>query len=310
MPLTALPLSIILNVTSGHHDAREVEGTIRAALDAAGRSYQIVVTSGADEVERAAREAVERSREHPQVIVAAGGDGTINLVAGIVLGSGAVFGVIPLGTFNYFARDLGIPLEPAAAAAALARGRLMPVHVARVNGHLFLNNASFGLYRRLLEEREGFKQRLGRYRIVAAAAGLATLWRFRDVYTVRMRLDGEAVTLRTPMLFFGLNSLQLENLDLEVAPCAQAGLLAVIALQPSSRWHLIGLALGGMLHGLRGSPDLRCYCASEVEVSVPGRRLTRVAVDGESVECELPLRFEVLRDALPVVVPREPEERR
>lgn len=305
-----LPFTVILNVGSGHHDAAEVEGSIRAALEQAGRAHRIVVTQGAQEVEREARRAVEHCHEHPQVIVAAGGDGTINLVAGIVLGTGAPFGVIPLGTFNYFARDLGISQDPGEAAAALATGRVRPVHVARVNGHLFLNNASFGLYRQLLEEREGFKQKLGRYRMVAAIAALFTVWRFRRVYFLRMQLDGREVTLRTPMLFFGLNSLQLENLDLEVAPCAQSGMLAVIALQPTSPWHMIGLALRGALQGLRGSPDLRCHCASEVEVSLPGQRRTRVAVDGESVECELPLRFEVLRDALPVVVPREPEERK
>ena len=220
------------------------------------------------------------------------------------------FGVIPLGTFNYFARDLGIPLEPRAAAAALATGRIRRVHTARVNGHLFLNNASFGLYRQLLEERERMKQRFGRYKAVAAFSALVTLCRFRQVYTLNLELDGKPTVLRTPLLFFGLNSLQLENLDLDIARCTEAGLVAVIALAPTSRWRLLGLALRGALHGLHDSPELRCHGASRVEVSLPGRRRTRVAVDGESIECSLPLQIEVQREALPVLVPRAPEERR
>jgi diacylglycerol kinase family enzyme len=220
------------------------------------------------------------------------------------------FGVIPLGTFNYFARDLGIPLDPRAAAAAIATGHIRRVHVARVNGHLFLNNASFGLYRKLLEDRERVKQRFGRYKIVAVLSALATLWRFRQVYTLHIVLDGRHATLRTPMLFFGLNSLQLEKLDLDVASCTHAGQMAVIALQPTSRWQLLGLALRGALHGLHDSPELRCHGASQVLVEQPGRSTTRVAVDGETVDCSLPLRFEVQRDALRVVVPRMPEIRK
>jgi diacylglycerol kinase family enzyme len=306
----ALPVTIILNVGSGHGDLTKVESEIHAGFEAAGRAHRIVVAHSATEVEQQAKLAVYAGRTKPQVVVAAGGDGTINLVAGVVLESGLPFGVIPLGTFNYFARDLGIPLDPRDAAFALATGRIRRVHVARVNDHLFLNNASFGLYRHLLEERERYKQRFGRYKAVAVVAALAALWRFRQVYTLRMELDGKPITIRTPMLFIGINSLQLEKLDLAIARSTEDGLLAVIALQPTSRWHMLGLALRGALRGLHDSPDLRCHGASRLEVTQDGRRRTRVAVDGESIDCELPLRFEMQLNALQVVVPRHPEERK
>lgn len=306
----SLPITVILNVGSGHGDATTCESEIRAGFEAAGRAHRILMAQSAQQVERQTRLAMVVARTQPQIIVAAGGDGTINLMAGLVLERDLPFGVIPLGTFNYFARDLGIPLDPRAAATAIATGHIRRVHVARVNGHLFLNNASFGLYRKLLEERERDKQRFGRYKIVAVMSALATVWRFRQVYTLRMQLDGRTTTLRTPMLFFGLNSLQLEKLDLDVASCTDAGQMAVIALQPTSRWHLLGLALKGALQGLHDSPELRCHGASEVVVEQPGRRTSRVAVDGESFDCSLPLRFEVQRDALQVVVPRLPEVRK
>ncbi|MEO6369165.1 MAG: diacylglycerol kinase family protein [Steroidobacteraceae bacterium] len=306
----ALPVTIILNVGSGHGDPSKVESEIHEGFAEAGRPHRIVIAESPAHVEREAKLAVESGREHPHVVVAAGGDGTLNLVASVLLDSGLPFGVIPLGTFNYFARDLGIPLDPRAAALALAQGQIRRVHVARVNGHLFLNNASFGLYRHLLEERERYKQRFGRYKLVAVIAALAALWRYRQIYTLRMELDGKPVTIRTPLLFLGLNALQLENLDLEIARCTDAGLMAVIALQPTSRWHILGLALRGALGGLHNSPDLRCFGASRVEVSQVGRRRTRVAVDGESIECDMPLHFEVQRDALQVLVPRHPEERK
>jgi diacylglycerol kinase family enzyme len=303
-------ITVILNVGSGHGDSATCEREIRAAFEAAGRAHRIVVADSAAEVERQTRLAMVAARRQPQVIVAAGGDGTINLVAGLLVERDLPFGVIPLGTFNYFARDLGIPLSPGPAAMAIATGHTRRVHVARVNGHLFLNNASFGLYRKLLEDRERDKQRFGRYKIIAVISALTTLWRFRQVYTLRMQMDGRVTTLRTPMLFFGLNSLQLEKLDLDVARCTDAGQMAVIALEPSSRWHLLGLALKGALRGLHADPGLRCHGASHVVVEQPGRRQTRVAVDGEVIDCAMPLRFEIMRDALQVVVPRDPEVRR
>ena len=304
------PVFVILNVGSGHGDAAACEQEIRAGFEAMGHEHQVVVAGSAAQVREQARRAMEQARTHPQVIVAAGGDGTVNLIAGLVVEQDLPFAVIPLGTFNYFARDLGIPLDPRAAAEAIATGHIRRVHVARVNGHLFLNNASFGLYRQLLEQREHDKRRFGRYKLVAVLSALATVWRFRQVYTLRIELDGKSVTLRTPMLFFGLNSLQLEKLDLDVASCTNAGQMAVIALQPSGPWHLLGLALRGALHGLHDSPELRCHGASQVLVEQPGRRTTRVAVDGETFECTMPLHFAVMRGALQVVVPRTPEVRK
>jgi diacylglycerol kinase family enzyme len=305
----ALPITVVLNVGSGHADAATCERQIREGLAAGEREYRIVVAESAAQVERQTRLAIAAARGKEQILVAAGGDGTINLIAGLALERNLPLGIIPLGTFNYFARDLGIPLEPRGAAMAIATGRVRRVHVAHVNGHLFLNNASFGLYRKLLEERERNKQRFGRYKIVAVVSALATVWRFRQVYTLRMQLDGQPATMRTPMLFFGLNSLQLENLDLDVAGCTDAGQMAVIALQPSGRRHLLKLALKGALQGLQGSPELRIHGASQVIVEQPGRRNTRVAVDGESVDCSLPLHFEVQRDALQVIVPQHPVAR-
>jgi diacylglycerol kinase family enzyme len=309
--MSAVPsISVIFHAGSGHGDAAVCEREIRAGFEAQGVAPRILLAESAEQVEHQTRLAMEAPPKQPRVIVAAGGDGTINLVASVLLNRDVQFGVIPLGTFNYFARDLGIPLDPRAAATAIATGHIRRVHAARVNGHLFLNNASFGLYRKLLEDRERDTRRFGRYKLVAVLSALATLWRFRQVYTLRILLDGKPAILRTPMLFFGLNSLQLEKLDLDVASCTHAGLMAVIALRPTSRWQLLGLALRGALQGLHESPELRCHGAAQVLVEQPGCSTTRVAVDGESIVCTLPLRFEVQREALQVVVPRVPEMRK
>lgn len=320
--MTEVPrVTVILNAASGHHDVQHAASEIQAGFAECGCACQLIVARGAGEVRQAAHKAVAEVRaraagashlpdsERP-VVAVAGGDGTINLVAGLVLQADVVFGLIPLGTFNFLARHLGIPLEPRAAAIALATGIIRRIPVGRVNGHLFLNNASLGLYRQLLEEREGYKRRFGRYQVVAIFAAVATLLRFSRRYSLRLDLDGRPVAIHTPMLFFGLNSLQFEKLGMEAARCTQAGMMAVIALQPAGFWKLLSLIMRGVLHRLHDSTDLRTHCASQAQVLLPGRRRMRVAVDGESLECTLPLRFEVMADALQILVPREPVERR
>ncbi len=235
------PLIVVLNAGSGHDDKHQAETAIRAALDAAGRRYE-VVTPEPGAIGATVAAATARAGR-PGVLVAAGGDGTLNAVAAAALECGWMLGIVPLGTFNFYARDLGIPLDAGAAARVLIDGITRPVAVGRVNGHLFLNNASFGLYRQLLEDREEIKQKLGRYRLIAAFAALWTLWRHRRNYRLRVAIDGREEHWRTPMLFFGLNALQLEKLALQISTCAADDRLAVLAPPPLPRWRLLWLAL-------------------------------------------------------------------
>ena len=301
------PLIIVLNAGSGHDDKDQSESAIRAVLDAAGRTYEIVspepgaiATTLAERVARTGRTGV---------LVAAGGDGTLNAVAGAALDAGWALGIVPLGTFNFYARDLGIPLEAGAATQVLVDGTTRAVAVGRINGHLFLNNASFGLYRQLLEDREEVKHRFGRYRLIAGIAALWTLWRHRRNYRLRLDIDGRVEKWRTPMVFFGLNALQLEKLALQIATCAAEDRLAILAPPPLPRWRLLWLALKGAAHQLEEGRDIVCRCATRVTMDWPGHHRARVAVDGESVECRLPLSVEVKPRALRVLVPRQPEVR-
>ncbi|RZJ07373.1 MAG: diacylglycerol kinase, partial [Rubrivivax sp.] len=176
MPIAA-PLFVVFNRASGHGDRDEVGPAVEAACAAAGRRCELLPVEQPGQLAATAREAVRQAREAGGIVVAAGGDGTINAVAQAVLGSGCRFGVLPRGTFNYFARTHGIPSELDGALRVLLNDSAVPVQVGQLNGHLFLVNASLGLYPQLLEDREAWKQQFGRSRWVALAAGIATLLR-------------------------------------------------------------------------------------------------------------------------------------
>lgn len=155
--------------------------------------------------------------------MAAGGNGTLNAVARAVLGSGVPFGILPQGTFNFFGRAHGIPQDAHAATRCLFDARIEPVQVGLLNDRLFLVNASLGLYPQLLEDREAYKQRYGRSRMVALWSGLVTLLRAPPQLTLQLEHGGQARTLRTPTLVVGNNALQLERLGIAEAAALQQG---------------------------------------------------------------------------------------
>ena len=147
------------------------------------------------------------------VIVAAGGDGTVSSVAEAVLTEGKVFGVIPTGTMNHFARDLQIPLEVDAAIAVVAAGHVRALDVGSVNGQVFLNNASIGAYPRLVWARDRARLR-GVPRSFAHPLAVVRTWLKLRTLAVRLCLDGQELIRRTPFVFVGNSEYEVEGTQL------------------------------------------------------------------------------------------------
>jgi diacylglycerol kinase family enzyme len=306
--IETLPVTVLMNANSGSEDKSAARNAIDTVLRAKGRDVELLLARHPRDLPMLAQKAADT---RPGILVAAGGDGTLNAVASVAYARGLPFAVIPLGTFNYFARDLGIPVDTVSAAHVIAEGYVRWMPVGQVNGKLFLINASIGLYRRLIEHRELHKKRFGRHRLVAMLSGLVTMLREHKPYRLRLEIDGQPIALSTLTVFFGRNALQLEQLGLDEALCVARGEMALLALREVDRIELLGLALRGALARLETADNLRQYCALHVHVERLDGRFRRigVALDGELVECTLPLVIEVVPDALQVIVPRQPEAR-
>lgn len=297
------PLFIVINVRSGNRDTERTVDTLREVFEQAGRAHRFISPEGSQTIVDAARRAVRQAQDCNGVVVAAGGDGTINGVAQAVLGSGCVFGVIPLGTFNLFARTHGIPLEPAEAAQVLIRGLPQPVQAGKVNDHVFLVNASLGLYSNLLEDREAFKAQLGRSRLVAAGAGLRSLFREHRQLRLRLDQDGRMRSVRTPSLFVGNNRLQLDRLGVDEAPLVEQGRLVALVVRAIGTVALLGLAMRGALGRLGETENILRLPTRDLTVAVGRRRRIKVAVDGEILTLGAPLRFAVADTPLMLLKP-------
>ena len=308
-PEAGAPLVVVFNVGAGHGQADEVRAALQAGCDQAGRTLQLLEVQDPRQLAKIAAQAVAQAQENGGVVVAAGGDGTINTVAQATLGSGCLFGVLPQGTFNYFARTHGIPADTREALQVLLAGHHRPAQVGLVGERVFLVNASLGLYPRLLEDREEWKRQFGRSRLVAFGAGLATLLRGHRSLRLRVESQGRERELRTPTLFVGNNALQLQQLGLPEAQAVANGQLAAIALQPVGLLRMLGLLWRGAF-GRLGEADELIHLATRQLTVRPGRRLgswrshhIKVATDGEVNWMRLPLSFSIAPQALDLLRP-------
>jgi diacylglycerol kinase family enzyme len=304
------PLFIVFNAGSGRRDAEEEMQTISRVLQEGGREFEFMRCEGSESIDTLARRAVDQAKARHGVVVAAGGDGTINAVANAVLGSGCPFGVIPQGTFNYFGRDNAISQDSSEAARVLLRGRVLPVQAGKVNGRLFLVNASVGLYPKLLEDREAWKQQFGRSRFVALVSGIATLLQARGQLNLRIELAGKATSLRTPTLFVGNNRLQLvqAGIDAQQAEAVRQGQMAAVAVRPIGTLALFGLLLRGVLGRLGEAENIRSFTFRRLTVTPRRMKRIKVATDGEIVWMQSPLVFEVAPEPLLLLVPLPQDE--
>lgn len=297
-------ITVILNLGSGSASKQQLREQIGQTLSGHTGTWRVIeVTRGAD-IARIAADAVQSASRSHGIVAAAGGDGTIGTIASLCCRHGVPLGIVPAGTFNYFARELNIPGDGAAAAALLMNGVPRKVAVGFVNEHLFLVNASFGVYSKVIRAREQDVSRFGRSRIVAVISALAALLRRRHRYAVKISANGVEQVRRTAMVFAGNSSLQLEKLALEIARCAQEDQLAVLVLKQASPLGMLRLLLRAALKTLDGDELLEAFCADTFEIETR-RRFVDVVADGEIIRCRTPLRFRVERSALQVIVPPE-----
>jgi diacylglycerol kinase family enzyme len=309
---TSAPLQFVLNGKAGSSDSDDTQAAITSALDTAGRTGRIWV-AGPGELERVTRDATAQAQREHSAVVAVGGDGTINTVAQVAHATGCAMGVIPEGTFNFFAREHGAPTEIDEALPWLLAGRPEPVQASAINERLFLVNASLGVYPELLQDRERWQERLGRSRLISLGAGMATLLRARSPLRLQVAWEEKQRELRTLTLFVGNNRLQLEQLglvDAEAVEREMAHVTAVI-LKPVGAVAMTGLMLRGAMGQLGGADGVDHFPCQELVIqpaSAFGGRRMKVAYDGEVAWMKAPITIRVLPTPLWLLKTPQPRQ--
>ena len=292
-------LIAIINSAAGSADECARAQRLAEIFGAADVEARVVPVGAGDELVEKARAAV---RARPDIIVAGGGDGTINAVAAELVDTDIALGVLPLGTLNHFAKALRMPQDAEAAARAVLSGKVAQVDVGEVNGHIFLNNSSLGLYPSLVRRREAQQEELGRGKWAAAAFAALTLLRRHALLRVRLHVDDAEFERRTALVFIGNNAYRMSGLRIGERERLDGGQLGLYLPHRKGRGGLLLLALRAVTGRLRETRDFDALFAESIGIESRHARLP-VALDGEVILLEAPLQYRIRPRALRVIVP-------
>jgi YegS/Rv2252/BmrU family lipid kinase len=294
-------IGVIINSTAGSAVDREFADQISAVFDRNGAQARVELANGKEVpvIARAMRD------EGYNCIVAAGGDGTISAVASQIVGQDVALGVLPLGTLNHFAHDLGIPVDLEEAVSAICSGEVKAVDVGSVNANYFINNSSLGLYADQARLRQVWRPRIGRW-LALILASIVTLTRYRFL-RVTASFDGKTISRRCPLVLVSNNEYKLEPGNLTGRKRLDGGLLGIYLLRDEGRLGLLRIALHSLWFKLEEAESFENDTAASVIISTRQKRI-RVALDGEVWKLAAPLRYLSMPGGLRVMTPKAADE--
>src|SRR3954453_7342357 len=277
----------------------KMTGKVRKAFRAARVDVAIELVAGGD-CEVRCRAIAARG---DGLLVVGGGDGTVAAAAAALVGTRTLLGILPLGTLNHFARDLGIPPALEDAVKVIAAKTERRVDVAEMNGRVFINNSAIGLYPLMVIDRDLQRKRLGRSkRLAMIVASLRTLGRFnhhRLTLTVNEERTGR---VDTPLLFVGNNDYRIDIGAPGRRERLDGGELCVLVMRKKTRRGLLAASVRALFGRSRGDDMVRVDAVERLQVSC-GRRQLAVSLDGEVVRASAPLDYTIRKTALRVIAP-------
>lgn len=292
---------VIINASAGAAGGEALGRSVAEAFSSCGAEARVRLARGGEEVAELARLALS---DGARAVVAGGGDGTVSAVASELAGTGRALGVLPLGTLNHFAKDLGLPLTLEEAARGLCDGREVLVDVGEVNGRVFVNNSGLGLYPRIVRRRDRLRRTWGSGKWPAFIFAAFVVFRRYPFLHVRMHADGREIVRETPFVVVGNNEYQTESLQLGARERLDAGRLSLYVAHRTGRLGLLWLVARALLGRLKEAKDFDALHAQEIWVETKRPKRIPVATDGEVTVMTTPLRYRVRPRALRVIIPK------
>jgi diacylglycerol kinase family enzyme len=214
----------------------------------------------------------------------------------------AELAVLPGGTLNHFARDLGIPTDLPGAAQVIAQGKAHRVDLAEMNGRIFINNSAIGLYPLMVLDREAQQRRLGRSkRLALLIASARTLLRYGH-QRLTLTVNDQEARVETPLLFVGNNDYRLEMPGAGTREALDDGKLCVLVMRSKSRSGFVAAGLRALLGRSRSDDMVRIENVDRLRVDAR-RSVLAVSLDGEVSRLSPPLHYSIRKKALNVRAP-------
>jgi len=276
----------------------EIAHKVSEAFKKAGIDAEVELIEGV-QCETRCRAAAERGDD---LVVVGGGDGTISAATSALGGTDTLLGVLPLGTLNHFARDLGIPTDLTEAVQLIASRKEQRVDIAEMNGRVFINNSAIGLYPLMVMDRDLQRKRLGRSkRLAMIVASVRTLARFGH-QRLTLTVNDEKERIDTPLLFVGNNDYRIDIAAAGQRESLSDGQLCVMVMRKKTRAGFVAATVRALFNRAHEDDMERIDGAERLRVA-SHRSYLSVSLDGEVVAAEPPIEYRIRKGALRVIAP-------
>lgn len=290
-------IPVIINTDSGI-DQKEKKQVVHDAFKGSLHLIKIIEVKG-DEIESMVQKLLRQGHE---VIVAAGGDGTVGTVASQLIHSDVALGILPMGTMNNFVKSLQIPEDLSAAAKIILANHTHKIDAAEVNGKIFINNSSIGIYPRLVKQRERH-QRKGHHKIVSYFKAFFSVFKRYPLFKISLLTNGKELVRTTPIVFIGNNKYTLaRRFELATRDSIDQGFLSIFFTKKVTRLELLKLFFSTFLGTIYKEKKFDAFFTKHVTIESE-HELLQVATDGEVQAMKTPLQYKILPKALTVIVP-------
>ena len=284
---------VLINDAAGAGDAQDRSTEIKASFARHGVDATVRPVRGPDIAAAAqgfAKRRPPEGRADDEVLVAAGGDGTISAAARALADTGVPLGILPLGTLNHFAKDLGLPLDLDGATGVIAAGRARQVDLAELNGRVFVNNSSVGLYPFMVARRNAEQSRHGIGKWLATIPAIVQTLGEASWHHLQIVAPGEREMVRTPCVFVGNNSYEVGLKAFGSRRRLDGGELDVHVIRQQSRTGVLLLPIKIALGICDRERDVHVFRSATLEITSRKARSLGVSLDGEVMHMKTPLR--------------------
>ena len=297
-------LHAIINIQSGEagaHSSKKLERKLLAIWQSAGHHGRVTF-SNPKHLNRDIRHA--STSPEVDMVVIGGGDGTISKALPDLLTAEKCLGILPMGTMNYMARQLGLPLDPIAAAMAITSGHATTIDLASINGRPFMIWCCLGLLPHYIIGRD--KLRRGKSSGIwdSMLSGLQEVALSPLSLPLAVIIDGEATQVETPFLMVTNNECRDSPPLLLMRDRLDGGMLGLYFAKDPRLLSVSELGLQALLGQWAGNSQLTASRSTHIEIQGRQPGLT-VSIDGEIAHLSPPLHFQILPKALRVQVPNE-----
>lgn len=298
-------IGIIFNQNAGsfkklHRDPKEWINEIKKEHSISDVEFDVRIIPAAN-INSTIKEFISNKFE---IITASGGDGTINGVATLVKDSDSTLGVIPSGTFNHFAKDVGIPLDFEEAVLNLVKGEISYIDFGSVNEMIFLNNSSIGQYPIAVLVREVARKRKKLNKKFAMALAVIRTSIANPLITISTDSKENAEDIETPLIFIGNNYYDISPLNIGNRKNLTEGKLYAYVSKCKNIFCSLHVATLAFYNQLKLTSKFEQASFTEGTINSKSKRLA-VAVDGEIFRMKTPLHYKINHKLLKIILPKK-----